>query len=110
MMQVFWRLPLLVLTLAAALPHLDRSPAAHQAAAAFVAAQDSARLGTQIPVLPLLGKGADAGGALRTLQGLAVEPSWDSPPRAVAAAADAPAVAASPCLQAGRSRAPPATR
>lgn len=110
MMQALWRLPLLVLTLAAALPHLDPSPAAHEAAAAFVAAQDTTRLGAQIPVLPLVGKGADTGGALRAVQWLVAEPSWTPQRREVAPGDRAPSVVTAPCLQAGRGRAPPATR
>lgn len=109
-MQALWRLPLLVLTLAATLPHLDRSPAAHHAAAAFVAAQDSARLGTQIPVLPLLGKGADTGGALRSFQWLAVEPAWSSPEGAFTVSRRASVRLSASWLQAGRGRAPPAAR
>jgi hypothetical protein len=106
--QAFWRLPLLALTLAAALPTFREAPVTRGDAAAFVAAQDSARIETQIPVLPLLGRGSDTGGALRAVVLSVTEESHlnskpgESAPAALHPSFDAPAASR------GLGRAPPA--
>lgn len=108
-MQALWRLPLLVLTLAAALPSFRTGPASHEVAAAFVAAQDTPRIETQIPVLPLLGRGAESGGAVRLLALLAADSTQlISAPGRAASLPVHPSIAA-PAASGVRGRAPPAT-
>ncbi len=106
-MRAFWRLPLLALTIAAALPSFRETPVAKGDAAAFVAAQDTARVETQIPVLPLFGRGADSGGALRVVAlSVAEETQLPATPGAGAPAAVHPSFDA-PAASRGRGRAPP---
>ena len=108
-MQALWRLPLLILTLAAALPSFRTGASSHEVAAAFVAAQDSARIETQIPVLPLLGRGAESGGAIRLVALLAAdETQVISAPGRAAALSVHPSIAAT-AASGVRGRAPPAT-
>jgi len=106
--QAFWRLPLLALTIAAALPSFREAPAGKGDAAAFVAAQDTARVETQIPVLPLLGRGAESGGALRAVVlSASEETQLAATPGAGAPAALHPSFDA-PAASRGLGRAPPA--
>ncbi|MCE9582724.1 MAG: hypothetical protein K8T20_09545 [Planctomycetes bacterium] len=78
MKKAFWRLPVVALALAALLPtrHTE-TPSAKSPVAAFDAAPDStANFEPHVPVLPLLGRASDSGGALR-LVALAVAGEQD---------------------------------
>ena len=108
MIHAFWRLPLLALTIAAALPSFRETPVAKGDAAEFVASQETARVETQIPVLPLLGRGADSGGPLRVVAlSVTEESQLPATPGAGAPAALHPCFDA-PAASSGLGRAPPA--
>ncbi len=107
-MQVLWRLPLLALTLAAALPTFRTEPASHEVAAAFVAVQDTARVESQFPVLPLLGRGAESGGAVRVVALLLADETRHLQAPGFGAVPEVRFALAAPAASPGRGRAPPA--
>jgi hypothetical protein len=108
--KVFWRLSLCALALSAMLPSLRaEAPARKSPVAAFEAARDTtASFEPTVPVLPLLGRGAESGGVVRFVAlAVASEQAPEVAPEAGVAIALQQLNAARAALR-GLGRAPPA--
>ena len=67
MIRALWRLPLAVLVFVATVPSIRSEPAQRSSVPVFAAARNTAHFEPNVPVLPLLRRGADPGGSLRLI-------------------------------------------